>query len=121
MLVEQREEEEKKTLKTIEYEVKEAYYNYKDLENRMAAVPCSWNITGSTWMRWRPSSERPGFSKEVLEAQLLLNEAEVQHEQVKSNLYLAYIKLLAATGRLSMEGFTLEAPESQGSLGTPGS
>ena len=122
LLVEQREEEEKKTLKTIEYEVKEAYYNYKDLENRIGSSSLQLEYN-RVYLDAVEAKFRSGLAsaKEVLEAQLLLNEAEVQHEQVKSNLYLAYIKLLAATGRLSMEGFTLEAPESQGSLGTPGS
>ncbi|NLW10375.1 MAG: TolC family protein, partial [Firmicutes bacterium] len=102
--------------------VKEAYYNYKDLENRIGSSSLQLEYN-RVYLDAVEAKFRSGLAsaKEVLEAQLLLNEAEVQYEQVKSNLYLAYIKLLAATGRLSMEGFTLEAPESQGSLGTPGS
>jgi HAE1 family hydrophobic/amphiphilic exporter-1 len=122
LLISQREEEEKKTLKNIEYEVKEAYYNYKDLESRISssALQLEYN---RVYLDAAEAKFRSGLAsaKEVLEAQLLLNEAEVQYEQVKSNLYLAYVKLLAATGRLSMESFTLEAPESQESLGSPGS
>ncbi|NLY88075.1 MAG: TolC family protein, partial [Firmicutes bacterium] len=104
LLVNQREEEEKKTLKNIEYEVKEAYYNYRDLENRIgsSALQLEYN---RVYLEATEAKFRSGLAsaKEVLEAQLLLNEAEVQYEQVKSNLYLAYIKLLAATGRLTME------------------
>ncbi len=108
LLVSQREEEEKKTLKNIEYEVKEAYYNYKDLENRISssALQLEYN---RVYLDAAEAKFRSGLAsaKEVLEAQLLLNEAEVQYEQVKANLYLAYIKLLAATGRLSIGNFTL--------------
>jgi outer membrane protein TolC len=113
LLLSQREEEEKKTLKNIEYEVKEAYYNYKDLENRIgsSALQLEYN---RVYLDATEAKFRSGLAsaKEVLEAQLLLNEAEVQYEQVKSNLYLAYVKLLAATGRLSLEHFSLETQES---------
>lgn len=106
LLVCQREEEQKKTLKNIEYEVKTAYYDYKDLENRMesSALQLEYN---RIYLDAVEAKFRSGLAsaKEVLEAQLLLNEAEVQYEQVKSNLYLAYIRLLAAAGRLSMESF----------------
>ena len=85
LLISQREEEEKKTLKNIEYEVKEAYYNYKDLESRISssALQLEYN---RVYLDAAEAKFRSGLAsaKEVLEAQLLLNEAEVQYEQVKS-------------------------------------
>lgn len=101
LLVEQYREEIKKTSENAAYEIEEAYLNYLNIVDRLS--------TGELQLRYNRTNYdsvltklRVGLSniKDVLEAHELLSKAEVELEKVKTDLYLAKIKLLLVTGRL---------------------
>lgn len=106
LLRDQRAEELRKQEKNIEYQVTEAYYNYLDQHNSLATnkLQLTYNRTN---LEALTAKYRLGLAsiKEVLDAQLLLNQAETSYEQGKADLFLAYINLLNATGQLRKTSF----------------
>ncbi len=98
---EQQEAELRKLEKTIEYEVTEAYYRFLDQQNNITTSELQLIYNRTNWEALL-AKYRLGLAsiKEVLDAQLLLAQAETNFEQSKADLFLAYIDLLKVTGQL---------------------
>ncbi|NLW55962.1 MAG: TolC family protein [Firmicutes bacterium] len=106
LLQEQQEAELRKLEKIIEYEVTEAYYRYRDQQNTVATSELQLAYNRTNWEA-QVAKYRLGLAsiKEVLDAQVLLSQAETNYEQSKADLFLAYIDLLKVTGRLGETTF----------------
>jgi HAE1 family hydrophobic/amphiphilic exporter-1 len=104
LLVEQSLEDEKRIRKSIEYQTKEAFFNYLNLERRLRSSELQLRHN-RMYLNSLEAKYRAGLAsvKDILEAQILLHEAEVRYETIKSDFYLAYIELLTTTGRFSLE------------------
>lgn len=104
LLVEQSLEDEKKIRKNIQYQTKEAFFSYLNLQRGLRSSELQLRHN-RMYLDSLEAKYRAGLTsvKDILEAQLLLHESEVQYETIKSNLYLAYIELLNITGRFSLD------------------
>lgn len=97
-------EEQKKLDKNAGYEVEEAYYNYLNQKdrNRSAELQVNYN---RVYLEAAQSKLKVGMAtvKDVLDAQIVFHQSELDYERAKSELFLAKVNLLKATGQLSVE------------------
>lgn len=102
LLTEQMAEALKKAEKNLAYEVQEAYYNYlHQLEQlRSSELQLKYN---QTYFEATRAKLRVGLAtvKDVLDAQVLLNQAEVSYERTKTAVYLARMNLRKVCGELN--------------------
>ena len=88
--------------KTVNYEVKDAFYSYTSQLDQARSSEIQLRYA-KTYFEATQAKLRVGLAsvKDLLDAQILLHEAESDDEQRKSDLYLARINLLLVTGKLS--------------------
>ncbi|MGE5530338.1 MAG: efflux RND transporter permease subunit [Patescibacteria group bacterium] len=103
-------EERKKLQKTIGLEVQEAYYNLQYQQDRLQGSRLQLDYS-STHYEAVAARLRVGLAtvKDVLDAQVLRQNAELEYERAKIDLYLAGIALMKATGSLSAHAGALAA------------
>ncbi|HYH03162.1 MAG TPA: TolC family protein, partial [Bacillota bacterium] len=104
LLTEQMGEELKKAEKNLAYEVQEAYYNYIHQLDQLHSTELQLKYN-KTYFEATQAKLRVGLAavKDVLDAQVLLNQAEVDYERVKTDVYLARMELLKVCGGLNSQ------------------
>ena len=102
LLVVQKNEARKKMVKTIEYDVKEAYFNYQYQQDKLHSSELKLN-SSKVSLEAMEAKLRNGLAtvKDVLDAQVVYHQAEADFEQTKSDYYLAKVTLFKVTGTLT--------------------
>jgi HAE1 family hydrophobic/amphiphilic exporter-1 len=102
LLVEQMTQEAKKAEKNLDYEVRDAYCTYLNQVDKLKSneLQLSYN---RTYFEATQAKLRVGLAsvKDLLDAAVLLNQAEVAYEQNKSELYLSRMNILRVCGILN--------------------
>jgi HAE1 family hydrophobic/amphiphilic exporter-1 len=101
LLVEQLTQEAKKAGKNLDYEVRDAYCTYLNQVDQLKSSELQLRYN-RTYYESTQAKLRVGLAavKDLLDSQVLLNQAEIELEQNKSDLYLSRINLLRVCGRL---------------------
>lgn len=104
LLVAQRDEAVKKTEKTVQYSVEEAYGNIMNQADNLQSSELQLKYN-QLLLESTEAKLRSGLAsvKDVLDAQTSLANAEAEYEKSKTSYYLAWIELLLATGNLKLE------------------
>jgi outer membrane protein TolC len=104
LLVNQLNEDQKRIREDALLEVEAAYYDYLDQKDLLKNVEVQYNYH-KVYLEATQARMRAGFAtvKDVLDAQTLLTQSEIERERIKSDLYLGEIKLLQVTGRLKAD------------------
>ena len=94
----------RKKERKFQYQTKEAFFSYLNLKRSLRSSELQLRHN-RLYLEALEAKYRAGLAsvKDILEAQLLLHESEVQYETIKSHLYLAFIELLNATGRFGLD------------------
>ncbi len=105
-LLAQTREQMARTVKNADYELEEAYYNYLNLVDRLKSGEIQLRYN-RTYYESVQAKLRVGMAtvKDVLDAQLVFSQSEIDYERTRSDLYLARVNLLRVTGELSAAQF----------------
>jgi hydrophobic/amphiphilic exporter-1 (mainly G- bacteria), HAE1 family len=97
-------EEQKKLEKNIGYDVEEAYYNYLSQKDRLHSSELQVNYN-QVYLETAESKLKVGMAtvKDVLDAQIILHQSELEYERAQSDLYLAKVSLMKITGQLTVD------------------
>jgi outer membrane protein TolC len=102
LVLAQADEERKKQVKSVGYDLLDAYYNlqnqYDRLQSGALQLQYMQTLHESTLAKMRVGL---ASAKEVLDAQLLLQTAESDYERIQAELYLAGVNLKRAAGALN--------------------
>jgi HAE1 family hydrophobic/amphiphilic exporter-1 len=101
LLVEQLTEEAKKAGKNLDYEVRDAYCTYLNQVDKLKSSELQLRYN-KTYFESTQAKLRVGLAsvKDLLDAQVLLSQAEVDLEHNQSDLYLSRINLMRVCGKL---------------------
>lgn len=105
-LLAQTREQLARTVKNADYELEEAYYNYLNLVDRLKSGEIQLRYN-RTYYESVQAKLRVGMAtvKDVLDAQLVFSQSEIDYERTRSDLYLARVNLRRVTGELSAAQF----------------
>jgi HAE1 family hydrophobic/amphiphilic exporter-1 len=106
LLRDQTRESLSKTTKNAAYDLQDAYYSYLNQQDKVHSAKLQLKYN-QTYYDTLQAKLRLGMAtvKEVLDAQVVLNQAEIDYERAGSDLYLYQVNLLRATGELQAERF----------------
>jgi HAE1 family hydrophobic/amphiphilic exporter-1 len=101
LLVEQLTAEAQKTAKNLDYEVRDAYCTYLNQVDKLKSSELQLRYN-KTYFESTQAKLRAGLAsvKDLLDAQVLLSQAEVDLEHNQSDLYLSQVNLLKVCGKL---------------------
>jgi outer membrane protein TolC len=101
LLVEQLTEEAKKAGKNLDYEVRDAYCTYLNQVDKLKSSELQLRYN-KAYFESTQAKLRVGLAsvKDLLDAQVLLSQAEVDLEHNQSDLYLSRVNLMRACGKL---------------------
>jgi HAE1 family hydrophobic/amphiphilic exporter-1 len=106
LLRDQTQEALTKTVKNAAYDLQDAYYSYLNQLDKAHSTQLQLKYN-QTYYETVQAKLRLGLAtvKEVLDAQVVLNQSETDFERAGSDLYLNQVNLLRATGVLKAEQF----------------
>ena len=95
-----------KTEKNASYDLQDAYYSLLSQMDKVHSAELQLNYN-RTYYESVQAKLRVGMAtvKDVLDAQVVLNQAEIDYEQAKSDRFVYQVNLLRATGELNTERF----------------
>ncbi|TCL56164.1 CzcA family heavy metal efflux pump/hydrophobe/amphiphile efflux-1 (HAE1) family protein [Hydrogenispora ethanolica] len=96
----------RKTEKNASYDLQDAYYSYLNQLDKVRSSQLQLTYN-QTYYDSVQAKLRVGMAtvKDVLDAQVVLNQSEIDCEQAKSDLYVYQVNLLRATGELRADQF----------------
>ncbi len=106
LLRDQTKENLAKTEKNAVYDLQDAYYSYLNQQDKLRSMELQLKYNRAYYETVQ-AKLRVGMAtvKDVLDAQVILNQSEIDYERAASDLYLYQVNLFHATGELKVELF----------------